>query len=78
MILVRSQDITDEEIINMGKGICPNVKCIRVRRFNRRKITETGNIYVKTNTCVLTFEGTTLPRHQVAGRIIHSTGGSMQ
>ncbi|XP_044765720.1 uncharacterized protein LOC123321972 [Coccinella septempunctata] len=57
------QDITDEELVNMGKGLNPNVKCIRVRRFNRRKTTEDGTVFVKTNTCVLTFEGTTLPKY---------------
>ncbi|XP_045463825.1 uncharacterized protein LOC123673382 [Harmonia axyridis] len=57
------QDITDEEIVNIGKGLSPEVKCIRVRRFNRRKVTENGTIFVKTNTCVLTFEGTTLPKY---------------
>lgn len=56
------QDISDEEIISMGKGVNPGVQVIRVRRFNRRKTTENGISYVKTNTCVITFEGTTLPK----------------
>ncbi|KAL3280510.1 hypothetical protein HHI36_024326 [Cryptolaemus montrouzieri] len=47
--------ITEDDIVNYGRGINPNTKIVRVRRFNRR-IQEGDQVkYVPTNTCLLTF-----------------------
>ncbi|KAL3286875.1 hypothetical protein HHI36_001363 [Cryptolaemus montrouzieri] len=47
--------ITDDDIVNYGRGINPYTKIVRVRRFNRR-IQEGDQVkYVPTNTCLLTF-----------------------
>ncbi|KAL3268927.1 hypothetical protein HHI36_008014 [Cryptolaemus montrouzieri] len=55
--------ITDEDIIQMGKGINPNVGITRVRRFNRKMIINNGTVFTKTTTSVIILEGTELPKY---------------
>ncbi|KAL3282936.1 hypothetical protein HHI36_006094 [Cryptolaemus montrouzieri] len=56
-------DIPDHEIVEKGKGLYPDAKVLRVRRFNRRVKNDNNEIITTPSyTCLITFEGNTLPK----------------
>lgn len=58
-------DIDEDDLIEYGKGLNPPCKVSKMRRLNRRvKINDVVS-YVPTTTCVVTFEGNSLPKELI-------------
>ncbi|KAL3280208.1 hypothetical protein HHI36_017708 [Cryptolaemus montrouzieri] len=54
-------DIPDHEIVEKGKGLYPDAKVLRVRRFNRRVKNDNNEIITTPSyTCLITFEDSKL------------------
>lgn len=56
-------DITDEDIIQYGVGMSPSTSVLRVRRFKRTIRNNDVPTQVPSGTCLITFQGTSLPKY---------------
>lgn len=56
-------DITEDDILQYGAGMSPNTPVLRVRRFKRTIRVNDSTSQVPSGTCLITFQGTTLPKY---------------